>query len=336
MVEVQTSCSSAADVFSQCADQDCVCHQDDIDHLVVALEELSHLSRAMPDKPITKPTTVSLTVALISDLFVYPTDTHRLGESLMRARSLGAEVAVLPELPLNPWSPATKTPHEHDAEAPGGPRHQALSDAARAAGLGVIGGAIVRDPESGRRHNTALVFVPSGILAASYRKLHLPEENGFWETRHYEPGDALPVVVEAFGMRVGLQVCSDVNRPEGSLILGALGAEIIISPRATEAATFERWKTIFIANAITSCAYVLSVARPRPELGVPLGGPSFAVAPTGEVLVETTESMALVTLRRTVIEEARRRYPGYLATRADLYAEGWKRVRSTTLPHENA
>jgi len=277
-----------------------------------------------------------LTIALISDVFIHANDGARLGESLKHARSRGAELAVLPELPLNPWSPATQTPHEHDAEEPGGPRHQALSDAAHAAGLGVIGGAIVRDPKSGRRHNTALVFDRAGALAASYRKLYLPEENGFWETRHYEPGDALPSVIGVFGMSIGLQVCSDINRPEGSLLLGALGAEVIVNPRATEAATFERWKTIFIANAITSCTYVLSVARPRAELGVPLGGPSFAVSPMGEVLVETTETIALVTLHRTVIEEARRRYPGYLATRADLYARGWKRVRTTTLPHENA
>lgn len=277
-----------------------------------------------------------LTVALISDVFIHPKDVARLGESLKHARSRGAELAVLPELPLNSWSPATQTPHEPDAEVPAGPRHQALSKAARAAGLGVIGGAIIRDPKSGRRHNTALVFDRAGALAASYRKVHLPDENGFWETRHYEPGDSLPSVIGVFGMRVGLQVCSDINRPEGSLLLGALGAEVIVNPRATEAATFERWKTIFIANAITSCTYVLSVARPRAEFGVPLGGPSFAVSPTGEVLVETTEPIALVTLQRTVIEDARRRYPGYLATRADLYAEGWKRVRTTTLPHENA
>jgi len=281
-------------------------------------------------------TPASLTVALISDVFVQADEMPRLVESLKDARSRGADLAVLPEIPLNPWSPATETPEEHDAEAPGGRRQQALSDAARASGIGVVGGAIVRDLTSGRRHNTALVFDGAGTLVASYRKLHLPDEKGFWETRHYDPGDALPSVIGAFRMRVGLQVCSDVNRAEGSRLLGALGAEIIVSPRATEAATFGRWKTVFIANAITSSAYVVSVARPGPEFGVPLGGPSFAVAPTGEVLVETTERIALVTLHRTVVEEARRQYPGYLATRADLYAEGWRRVRTTKLPHEDA
>jgi hypothetical protein len=43
-------------------------------------------------------------------------------------------------------------------------------------------------------------------------------------------------------------------------------------------------------------------------------------------LVETTESLALVTLERSIVEQARQRYPGYLPTRADLYAEAWKSV----------
>ena len=71
---------------------------------------------------------------------------------------------------------------------------------------------------------------------------------------------------------------------------------------------------------------MISVPRPQPEFGVPLGGPSFAVAPTGDVLIESTEPIALVTIERNVIEQARQRYPGYLPTRAELYAEGWKSV----------
>jgi predicted amidohydrolase len=209
-----------------------------------------------------------------------------------------------------------------------------MSDAARAAGIAVVGGAIVRDPSTRRRHNTALVFDGTGALVASYRKVHLPDEEGFWETRHYEPGDALPPVVDCFPLRLGLQICSDINRPQGSQLLGAMGAEVIINPRATEAATFARWKTVFIANAMTSGVYVLSVARPREEFGVKLGGPSCAVAPTGDVLVETTDPVAIVDLDRAVIEDARRKYPGYLATRADLYAQGWQSVRTTRLPHQ--
>ena len=159
-------------------------------------------------------------------------------------------------------------------------------------------------------------------------QLHLPEEEGFWETSHYDPGDEPPSVVHGLPLPVGIQTCSDVNRPEGSHLLGALGAEVIVCPRATEEATFTRWKTVLIANAITSCTYVLSVPRPQPEFDVPLGGPSFAVAPTGEVLAESTEPMVLVTIDQDVFDQVRRRYPGYLPVRADLYAEGWKSVAS--------
>jgi predicted amidohydrolase len=279
---------------------------------------------------------MTLTVALVRDTFADPDGPARLDRHLRAARARGADLAVLPEIPLNPWSPAFETSRDGDAEPPEGPRHRVLGRAARTAGIGIVGGAIVADPASRRRHNTALVFDASGTLVSSYRKTHLPEEDGFWETRHYDPGDALATVVDAFGLRLGVQICSDINRPEGSLILGASGAEAIVNPRATEAATFDRWKTVMVANALTSGAYVLSVPRPREEFGVPLGGPSFAVAPTGQALVETTETLALVTLDRAVVEAARRRYPGYLANRADLYADGWRRVKGTRLPRDPA
>jgi predicted amidohydrolase len=277
-----------------------------------------------------------MNVALISEVFADDTGPERLVDALRDAASRGAHLALLPELPLNRWSPADQQPHDHDAEPPDGPRHQALATAARTAGIGVIGGAIVRDTATGARHNTALVFAADGTLVATYRKVHLPEEEGFWETRHYEPGDTLSPIVRAFDVPIGLQICSDANRPEGCHLLGAMGAHAILNPRATEAATYARWRTVLLANALTSGAYVLSVNRPRPELGVGLGGPSFAAAPTGEVLAETTDAIAIVSIDPRVVQEARSRYPGYLATRADLYTDGWRQVATTRLPHQRA
>ena len=270
---------------------------------------------------------MQLNVALIRMVFS-DRSASDLREVLKQARSRGANLAVLPELPLNVWSPASKVVQKDEAEPPGGPRHPAMSEAARGVGIALIGGAIIQDAKTGRCHNSAMVFDRSGALIGSYRKLHLPEEEGFWETSHYDPGDEPPSVVHGLPLPVGIQTCSDVNRPEGSHLLGALGAEVIVCPRATEEATFTRWKTVLIANAITSCTYVISVPRPQPEFDVPLGGPSFAVAPTGEVLAESTEPMVLVTIDQDVFDQVRRRYPGYLPVRADLYAEGWKSVAS--------
>ena len=100
-------------------------------------------------------------------------------------------------------------------DGPGGGREEA--------GIGLVGG-IIHRAEDGRRTSRALVFDGAGEVLATYEKLHLPEEPGFWETSHYEPGTEAPRRIDAFGMPIGIQICSDNNRPEGSHLLGAQGA----------------------------------------------------------------------------------------------------------------
>jgi N-carbamoylputrescine amidase len=267
-----------------------------------------------------------LTVALISEVYWQPDGIGRLRERLAQAADRGADLALLPELPLNPWSPATKDARDDDAEPMGGPRMMAQAEAAAQAGIGLVGGIIHRDGTTGRRTSRALVLDRSGNLQATYEKLHLPEEPGFWETSHYEPGTEPPRAIEAFGVSIGVQVCSDINRPEGCHLLGAQGAVAVLAPRATEEATYQRWKPVFRANAQTSCAYVLSVNRPHPEDGVLIGGPTVAYDPNGELLVETTDQVALVTVDAAVVQRARVAYPGYLPVRARLYADAWAEI----------
>ena len=109
----------------------------------------------------------------------------------------------------------------------------------------------------GRRTSRALVIDATGEVRATYEKLHLPEEPGFWETSHYEPGTEAPKRIDAFGVPIGVQICSDNNRPEGTHLLGAQGVVAVLNPRASEERTYQRWKTVWRANALTSCCYVL-------------------------------------------------------------------------------
>lgn len=267
-----------------------------------------------------------LTVALIHDVFHGPSAERRLEQALLAARRDGAELAVLPELPLDAWPAAIRCPDDADAEAPGGRRHRLLSEAASSSGVAVLGGAITRDPTSGRRFNRALLFDAAGRQVAHYDKLHLPSEEGFWESDHYEPGDWPPQRIDALPVPLGLQICSDLNRPQGCQLLGALGAEVVLAPRATPPSSYARWLTVIRANAITSASYVLSVNRPRAERGVELGGPSVAVSPTGEVLAEIEDGCRLVTLERAEVARARQTYPGYLTLRAELYSRAWDAI----------
>jgi predicted amidohydrolase len=269
-----------------------------------------------------------LTVALVSEVFWQPDGVQRLKDRLAEAADRGADLAVLPELPLNPWRPATKDAIDGDAEPMDGPRATAQAEAAAEAGIGLVGG-IIHRADGGRRTSRALIIDRTGSVRATYEKLHLPEEPGFWETSHYEPGTEAPKRIDAFGLPIGVQICSDNNRPEGVHLLGAQGAMAVINPRASEERTYPRWKTVWRANALTTCCYVLSVNRPDPEEGVLLGGSSICYDPNGNLLVETTDRMALVTLEAQTVTDARRAYPGYLPIRARLYADAWDEVAGT-------
>jgi hypothetical protein len=68
------------------------------------------------------------------------------------------------------------------------------------------------------------------------------------------------------------------------------------------------------------------VNRPEAEQDVLIGGPSFAVAPDGSILLETTDTIGLFTFDLSELPHRQREYPGYLDVRADLYSTGWGRL----------
>jgi predicted amidohydrolase len=267
-----------------------------------------------------------LGVALVHETFADGDGPVRLLARLREARGLGADLAVLPELPLHAWSPATRTARDEDAEVPGGPLQREQAAAAREAGIAVLGGVIVREAASGHRFNRALLFDAGGRVLGGYDKLHVPSEPGFWETDHYDPGREPPRRIDGLALPLGIQICSDFTRPEGCLMLGARGVAAILGPRATPLETYDRWRLVLRADAVTSCAYVVSVNRPGPEAGVGIGGPSLAIAPDGTLLVESTDPVRVVVLDSRAAAAARRDYPGYLPTRSGLYVKGWTEI----------
>ena len=269
--------------------------------------------------------TDQLTLSLISDTFHDRDPADRLRQRLQESRDAGATVAVLPELGCNRWCPSTREAVATDAEAPGGPRARMQAEAAAEIGITLVGGSLILD-DDGVRRNSVLVFDDRGHQIHRYSKIHIPDEPGFWEADHYQADTDIPRPADIAGVPMGIQICSDINRPTGTLLLAAQGAEVILGPRSTEQATYAKWYPVFCANALTGACYMLSVNRPAPEDGVLIGGPSIAVAPDGEVLLETTDPVGIVTIDRRRVAEARRAYPGYLAIPSDLYARAWASI----------
>jgi predicted amidohydrolase len=268
----------------------------------------------------------SLTVALITEVFVNDPEGLRLGHRLLEARERGAELAVLPELPMDPWVPRRREPDPADAEPPGGPRHRAMAAAAARTGVAVLGGVIVRDPSTGKRHNTALLFAGNGSVVGGYRKTHLPFESDFWEAAHYEPGTDPPQVITGLPLALGIQICSDANRTSGCHQLAARGASVIIVPRATPEASWARWRLVLSADAVTSAAWLVTVNRPAEGRPSPIGGPSAVISPTGTVVAESSEGLLISVLEQQAVDRARAGYPGYLDFQPAVHARGWEDI----------
>ncbi len=261
-------------------------------------------------------------LALVSEVFFGRAAEDRLVDLLGEVRGRGAELALLPELALDPWVPATRARSAQDAEEPDGVRAQLLARAAARVGIAVIGGAIVQTGTV--RHNTAIAVDARGELRARYAKTHVPQEPGFWERDHYDDGPVAATPFELAAVRCGIQICSDINRPEGVHALAAAGADLVLHPRATEPETWDAWRLVIRATALTSCCWIASVNRPRPEGGTPLGGPSCVVGPDGEIVVERCETVVLAEVDPLAVAQRRKDYPGYLPVRSELYAEAWR------------
>ena len=290
-------------------------------------------------------------VALLREVFFKQTDgpsqLERLSASLVAAVALGARVVVLPELPMDEWYPRMQSNVIGEVCEKGldDDRIIAMAESAKRAGVVLVGGALLRaaslplhlrdgvtddfDPEELTHiRNVTLVFDKHGKVVATHMKRHLPKEEGFWEGGHFVPAPGVPSVMRGVlpGLVLGVQTCSDIMRPS-THALAAMGAGLIIIPRATETASSAKWQRIVSGIAATAAAYIVSVPRPAPECDLDLGGNAFVISPTGEELISSTEKLSICDIDLHALGEARvSSYPGYLDIRAEEYAAAWKQV----------
>jgi NAD+ synthase (glutamine-hydrolysing) len=159
----------------------------------------------------------------------------RIRETAQRARRLGADLVVFPELTLCAYPPEDLLFHR-------GLRiqvEQALAALARdvddpAAGMPAI---LVGYPEyegsssAPTIYNAARLLVP-GRPAVNYRKQCLPNYRVFDEKRYFTAGSG-PVVTELGGVKLGLAICEDVWEAEPARAARAAGAELLIAINAS-------------------------------------------------------------------------------------------------------
>ena len=258
---------------------------------------------------------------------------------ITEAGKRGGNVVCLPELFRTLYFCQSEDHANFDlAEPIPGPTTEALTSAARQAGVVVVG-SIFERRAAGVYHNTAVVIDADGKLLGSYRKMHIPDDPLYYEKFYFTPGDlGFRAFDSAFG-RIGTLVCWDQWYPEAARLTALAGADVLFYPTAIGwhpsekaeygAAQAAAWHTAQRAHAIANGVYVAAVNRVGLEKpagvegeGIEFWGGSFVADPFGTILAEagrTDEETLIVTCDRRHQETVRRHWPFLRDRRIDAY-----------------
>jgi len=198
----------------------------------------------------------------------------------------------------------------------------------------------------GLYHNTAVVFEQDGTIAGRYRKMHIPDDPGFYEKFYFTPGDLGFEPIQTSVGRLGVLVCWDQWYPEAARLMALAGAEILLYPTAIgwdpddEPAEKDRQRGAWIlshrGHAVANGLPVLSCNRighepsPLGTSGIRFWGSSHVLGPQGELLAEagTDDAQVLVAdIDMDRSEHVRRIWPFLRDRRIDAYQDLLRRYR---------
>ncbi len=270
----------------------------------------------------------------------------RIEAGLRQARAEGADLAVLQELHNGPyfcqWENAAEFAR---AEPIPGPSTERLGALAQELSL-VIVGSLFERRAAGLYHNTAVVIERDGRLVGRYRKMHIPDDPGFYEKYYFTPGDLGFAPIDTSVGRLGVLVCWDQWYPEAARLMALADADMLVYPtaigfdprdnEAEKGRQKEAWELIQRAHAVANGLPVLAVNRcghePDPSgttPGITFWGGSFVCGPQGEWLARADHAPAVLIARldppRT--EKTRQTWPFLRDRRIDAYADLQKRYR---------
>ena len=197
----------------------------------------------------------------------------------------------------------------------------------------------------GLYHNTAFVFERDGSVAGKYRKMHIPDDPGFYEKFYFTPGDIGFEPVETSLGKLGVLVCWDQWYPEAARLMALKGAKILIYPTAIgwfegdsedeKSRQLEAWVAVQRGHSVANGLPVVAVNRVGFEKddsgvmdGIKFWGNSFVFGPQGEQLFRansTDELCKIVEIDMRRSEEVRRIWPFLRDRRIDAYANITKR-----------
>lgn len=270
---------------------------------------------------------------------------QRIAARVAEAAAAGARLVLLQELHDGPYFCQHEAVQEFDrAEPVPGPGSEFLGALAQRHDV-VIVGSLFERRAAGLYHNTAVVLERDGRLVGTYRKMHIPDDPGFYEKFYFTPGDLGFNPIDTSVGRLGVLVCWDQWYPEAARLMALAGADLLLYPTAIgwdpedEAAEKARQRDAWIlshrghavANGlpVLSCNRVGHEASPLGSSGIDFWGHSHVLGPQGEFLAQagTAPELLLCEIDLARSEAVRRIWPFLRDRRIDAYADLLRRYR---------
>ncbi len=265
---------------------------------------------------------------------------ERLCDGVLDLARRGAELVVLQELHNTLYFCDREDVNRFDlAETIPGPSTDIYGRLARETGV-VLVTSLFEKRATGLYHNTAVVFEKDGTIAGKYRKMHIPDDPGYYEKFYFTPGDLGFQPIQTSVGRLGVLVCWDQWYPEAARLMALSGAELLIYPTAIgydpndtpdeQQRQRMAWQTVQRGHAVANGLPVVTVNRVGDEDGVPFWGTSFVAGPQGELLYEAPtdqEAAVIVDVDMQRSEQVRRWWPFLRDRRIDQYGDLMLRFR---------
>jgi N-carbamoylputrescine amidase len=224
------------------------------------------------------------------------------------------------------------------AESIPGPSTDALSAVAAELNVVIIA-SLFEKRAQGVYHNTTAVIDADGSYLGKYRKMHIPDDPGFYEKFYFTPGDLGYKVFKTKYGKLGVLICWDQWYPEAARITALMGAEILFYPTAigwaltqdaeTNTDQYNAWQTIQRSHAVANGVHVVSVNRVGEEAGVKFWGGSFVANPFGKVLYQASADDEEVTVHELDLQQSdyyRSHWPFLRDRRIETYQPITKRL----------
>jgi len=262
----------------------------------------------------------------------------RIKTAIIQAAKQGANLILLPELHNTPYFCQTENHDNFDyAEPIPGQSTEWFSVIAKENNL-VIVASLFEKRAAGLYHNTAVVFETDGSIAGTYRKMHIPDDPGFYEKFYFTPGDQGFVPVKTSIGKLGILICWDQWFPEAARLMTLAGADLLLFPTAIgwdvnddsseKSRQKDAWLTVQRGHAIANALPVIVANRHGHELdpsivteGIDFWGNSFICGTQGEILAQTQQSDCILTVEVDMsrTETTRRIWPFLRDRRTDSY-----------------